>query len=42
LLARLAELKRSAEPSGLGEYFSTHPTAEIRIQSLRRFLQKAK
>jgi predicted Zn-dependent protease len=40
LLARLAELKRSAEPSGLGEYFSTHPTAEIRIESLRRFLAK--
>jgi predicted Zn-dependent protease len=40
LLARLAELRRSAEPSGLGEYFSTHPTAEIRIESLRRFLAK--
>jgi predicted Zn-dependent protease len=40
LLARLAELKRSAEPSGLGEYFSTHPTAEIRMESLRRFLAK--
>ena len=40
LLGRLAELKRSAEPASLGEYFSTHPTAEIRIQSLRRFLQK--
>jgi len=40
LLARLADLKRSAEPSSLGEYFSTHPTSEIRIQSIRRFLQK--
>lgn len=40
MLTRLAELKRSAEPSRLGEYFSTHPTAEIRIQSLRLFLQK--
>jgi predicted Zn-dependent protease len=38
LLARLADLRRSAEPSSLGEYFSTHPTSEIRIQSLRRFL----
>ncbi|MBM4027803.1 MAG: M48 family metallopeptidase [Planctomycetes bacterium] len=38
LLSRLADLKRSAEPSTLGEYFSTHPTSEIRIQSLRRFL----
>ncbi len=39
LLARLADLKHSAEPSSLGEYFSTHPTAEIRIQNLRQFLQ---
>jgi len=39
LLARLAELKQAAEPSSLGEYFSTHPTAEIRIQNLRQFLQ---
>jgi predicted Zn-dependent protease len=39
LLARLADLKKSSESSRLGEYFSTHPTAEIRIQSLRRFLQ---
>lgn len=38
LLARLAELKRSAEPSSLGEYFSTHPTSAVRIQSIRRFL----
>lgn len=40
LLTRLADLKRSSEPASLGEYFSTHPTAEIRIQSLRQFLQK--
>jgi len=40
LLARLADLKRAAEPSSLGEYFSTHPTSEIRIQSIRRFLQQ--
>ena len=38
LLTRLADLRRSAEPSSLGEYFSTHPTSEIRIQSIRRFL----
>ena len=38
LLARLAELKKSAEPSALGEYFSTHPTSEIRIQTLRPLL----
>jgi predicted Zn-dependent protease len=41
LLARLAELKRTAEPSSLGEYFSTHPTAEIRMESLRRLLASA-
>jgi predicted Zn-dependent protease len=40
LLARLAELTRAAEPASLGEYFSTHPTSEIRIQSIRRFLQQ--
>jgi predicted Zn-dependent protease len=40
LLARLADLRKSAESSSLGEYFSTHPTPEIRIQSLRRFLQQ--
>jgi predicted Zn-dependent protease len=38
LLSRLAELKKSADPSTLGEYFSTHPTSEIRIQSIRRIL----
>lgn len=42
LLARLANLKRSAEPASLGEYFSTHPTSEVRIQSIRGFLQKQK
>ncbi len=40
LLMRLAELQRSAEPASLGEYFSTHPTAEVRIQTLRRFLRQ--
>jgi predicted Zn-dependent protease len=40
LLSRLADLKRSADPSSLGDYFSTHPTSEIRIQSIRRFLQR--
>lgn len=40
LLTRLAELKKSAEPLDLGEYFSTHPTSEIRIQSIRQFLQR--
>jgi predicted Zn-dependent protease len=41
LLTRLADLKRSADPSSLGDYFSTHPTSEIRIQSIRRFLQQS-
>lgn len=40
LLSRLADLKRAAEPSSLGEYFSTHPTAETRIQGIRRYLQQ--
>jgi predicted Zn-dependent protease len=38
LLSRLADLTRSADSSSLGEYFSTHPAAEIRIQNIRRFL----
>jgi predicted Zn-dependent protease len=38
LLSRLAALQRSAESSRLGEYFSTHPTSDIRIQSIHRFL----
>ncbi len=41
LLGRLAEWKRSAESASPPEYLSTHPAAEIRIQNLRRFLQKA-
>ena len=40
LLVRLADLSRAAAPSRLGEYFSTHPTSEIRLQSLRRFWQR--
>jgi predicted Zn-dependent protease len=38
LLSRLARLHHSPAPLALGEYFSTHPTAEIRIQSIRRYL----
>ncbi len=40
LLARLAELKKSAAPLSLGEYFSSHPTSEIRIAGIRRYLQQ--
>ena len=42
LLARLAELKKSAASLSLGEYFSSHPTAEIRIAGIRRYLQQHK
>jgi predicted Zn-dependent protease len=38
LLARLGKLKESADPSLLGDYFATHPTAEIRLQTLRPLL----
>jgi len=40
LFSRLAELSRSSDPAALGEYFSTHPSAEVRIRSIRRFLQQ--
>ena len=39
LLARLAELKQSSDPLKLGEYFSTHPNSEVRIRSIRHYLQ---
>ncbi len=38
LLGRLAELKSATGQEGLGEYFSTHPTFELRIDGIRRFL----
>jgi predicted Zn-dependent protease len=38
LLTRLARLHQSPDPLTLGEYLSTHPTAEIRIQAIRRYL----
>jgi predicted Zn-dependent protease len=40
LLSRLAELKESAEPLNLGEYFSSHPTPEVRSAAIRRYLQQ--
>jgi predicted Zn-dependent protease len=40
LLARLAELKATPDPLNLGEYFSTHPTFDLRIRSIRQFLRK--
>jgi predicted Zn-dependent protease len=39
LLARLAELKQSSDPLNLGEYFSTHPNADVRIRSIRHYLR---
>jgi beta-barrel assembly-enhancing protease len=40
LFSRLAELNKSPEPVTLGEYFSTHPTADERIANIRQFLQR--
>ena len=39
LFTRLAKLKAAPDPLNLGEYFSTHPTFDIRINNIRRFLQ---
>jgi predicted Zn-dependent protease len=41
LFARLAELGKSRDALNLGEYFSTHPTSEIRIQSIRHYLRNS-
>lgn len=38
LFRRLGELKKSSEPLSLGQYFSTHPSFEVRIESVRHFL----
>ena len=40
LLARLAALKKAPNPLALGEYFSTHPTSDVRIQSIQQYLQR--
>jgi predicted Zn-dependent protease len=40
LLARLAELHEAVDPAVLGDYFSTHPSAEVRIQAIRHYLQQ--
>lgn len=40
LFSRLAELSRSCDAAALGEYFSTHPGTDVRIRSIRRFLQR--
>ncbi len=41
LLSRLARLHQSPDPLALGEYLSTHPTAEIRIQAIRQYLAQS-
>jgi beta-barrel assembly-enhancing protease len=38
LLRRLSEVSRSADASGLGRYFSTHPDFSVRMDSIRRYL----
>jgi predicted Zn-dependent protease len=38
LLSRLAQVSRSAEASGLGQYFSTHPAFNVRIDSIRQYM----
>jgi len=40
LFSRLAELSKSSDPAALGEYFSTHPSAEVRIRSIRQSLRR--
>jgi predicted Zn-dependent protease len=40
LLSRLAEIKTPSGPADLGKYFSTHPTFDLRIRSIRRFLEQ--
>lgn len=39
LMHRLAELKTGPDPLNLGEYFSTHPTFDLRIRSVRQCLK---
>lgn len=40
LFDRLAELKKSVDRLDLGEYFSTHPSFDVRIGNVRHFLGK--
>ena len=39
LLSRLAKLPRSANQSGLGSYFSSHPAFDLRIERVNRLLK---
>jgi predicted Zn-dependent protease len=38
LFTKLAELKDSADPLSLGQYFSTHPSFDVRLARARQFL----
>jgi len=40
LLSRLAKLPRSANQSGLGSYFSSHPPFDLRIERVNRLLNQ--
>jgi predicted Zn-dependent protease len=40
LLSRLAEVHESADLTALGEYFSTHPSSQVRINNIRDRLQR--
>jgi predicted Zn-dependent protease len=40
LLERLAELRTSAGPLDLGQYFSTHPTFALRTRNIRHLLRR--
>ncbi len=40
LLGRLAEMKDASPANDPGEYFSTHPTFDLRIRSIRQFLPR--
>jgi predicted Zn-dependent protease len=42
LLLRLADQEKVTEPPVLGEYFSSHPSPEVRIENLRRYLRQSR
>ena len=40
LLSRLSELNQTAKQSSLGNYFSSHPAFDIRINNVDRLLRQ--
>jgi len=40
LFTALAALKKAPEPLDLGAYFSSHPTFDVRMQSIRQYLRQ--